>query len=231
MRDISNIERHVFLTACKVMHYNDYRDRKHNVPFVDIGYFEGKTYKSDIKIWLNRHVTIETEIGELKTYTPFECQEFTSFIISTIHQAKYIISKGLLDEFTYNSLTSSIGYLFSRVVFNHIVSYRNLNIGEDVDIPITNDKRDLEQLLDIINTSKSYLDPLVKYTSPSNSVFYILRSGNVVVEGTYIVPFDEFEKVMKMASLLQRYVVLQMNNIKDESSRYFDDLINLISEK
>ena len=118
-----------------------------------------------------------------------------------------------------------------RVVFNHIVSYRNLNIGEDVDIPITNDKRDLEQLLDIINTSKSYLDPLVKYTSPSNSVFYILRSGNVVVEGTYIVPFDEFEKVMKMASLLQRYVVLQMNDIKDESSRYFDDLINLISEK
>ena len=230
MKDISNNGGCILLTACKVMHYNDYLDPKHFVPFVDIGHSKGKEYKSDIKIWLNGQVTIETEIGEVKVYTPFECQEFTTFIIDTIHKAKYIMSKRLLDEFTYNSFASSIRYLFDRVAPEHIVSYRDLNIGEDADIPITNDKEDLEQLLDTINMSRNYLDPFVKYTSPNKAVFYILKSGNVVVEGTYTVQLDEFEKVMKMASLLQGCVNMHIFNIKAARSRYFDELINLISE-
>ena len=237
MEAIYKSEKRLFGTACKIMQYNDYLDSKHHVPFVDIGHFEEREYKSDIGIWLKGHVTMEAEIGELKAYIPFECIEFTSFIVSIIHEAKYIISKGRLDEFTYNSFASSIKCLFDRVIPDNIVSYRNVTFA-DVDIPITNDKKDLERLGDIIYEPGSllypfgnHLQPLVKYTSSDKAVFYILKSGNVVVEGPYIVSFDEFEKIMEMASLLWLYINTEIFNIKDGRSQYLDELINLISEK
>ena len=127
--------------------------------------------------------------------------------------------------------------MFDRVIPDNIVSYRNVTFA-DVDIPITNDKKDLERLGDIIYRPGSllyqfgnHLQPLVKYTSSDKAVFYILKSGNVVVEGPYIVSFDEFEKIMEMASLLWLYINTEIFNIKDGRSRYFDELINLISEK
>ena len=103
-----NIERNFFKTVCRVMNYNEYLTADHPVPFTDIGHLEGNEYKSDIKIWLNGIVTIEAENDTFKTYEPFECNEFTSFIVSTIHKAKYIVSKGLLDEFTYNSFAVKV---------------------------------------------------------------------------------------------------------------------------
>ena len=239
METIYKSEKRLFGTACKVMQYNDYLNSKQHghVPFVDIGHFEEREYKSDIRIWLNGYVTMEAEIGELKAYVPFECIEFTSFIVSIIHQAKYIISKDSLDEFTYNSFTSSIKYLFDRVIPDNIVSYRNVTFA-DIDIPITNDKKDLKQLVDIIYKPGSllypfgnHLQPLVKYTSSNKAVFYILKSGNVVVEGPYIVSFNVFEKIMKMASLLRLYINTEIFNNKNGRSQYFDNLINLISEK
>ena len=237
MEAIYKSEKRLFGTACKIMQYNDYLDSKHHVPFVDIGHFEEREYKSDIGIWLNGHVTMEAEIGELKAYVPFECIEFTSFIISIIHEVRYIISKGRLDEFTYNSFASSIKYLFDRIIPDNIVSYRNVTFV-DINVPITNDKKDLERLVDTIHISGNslypfgnHLQPLVKYTSSNNGVFYILKSGNVAVEDNCIVSFDEFEKIMKMASLLRLYINMEMFDIKDGRSQYFDELINLISEK
>ena len=77
---------------------------------------------------------------------------------------------------------------------------------------------------------KAFLTPMLKYTS-GNGVFYILRNGNVVVNSTCTVQFDEFEKIMEMASLLRNYVSMIINDSKDEWPRYFNELINLISEK
>lgn len=229
-----NIERNFFKTACKVMNYNEYRAADPSVPFTDIGHLEGKEYKSDIKIWITGSVTMEAENDAFKTYEPFECNEFTSFIVSIIHKAKYIVSKGFLDldEFTYNSLVGSIKYLFEKVVPYEIASYDSHPFINDADIPITNDKADLDQLNNLIDTmtERAFLCPVLKYTT-NNSVFYILRSGNVIVNSTYTVQFDEFEKIMEMSSLLRNYVSMIINDSKDEWPRYFNELINLISEK
>ena len=175
---------------------------------------------------------MEAENNTFKTYKPFECNEFTAFIISTISKAKYIVSKGLLDEFTYNSLAGSIKYLFEKVILYEITPYDSQPFIKDTDIPIANDKADLDQLINLIDTMtmKAFLTPMLKYTS-GNGVFYILRNGNVVVNSTCTVQFDEFEKIMEMASLLRNYVSMIINDSKDEWPRYFNELINLISEK
>lgn len=227
-----NIERKFFKTVCKVMSYNEYIATDHTIPFTNIGHLEGKEYKSDIKIWINGSVTMEAENNTFKTYKPFECNEFTAFIISTISKAKYIVSKGLLDEFTYNSLAGSIKYLFEKVIPYEITPYDSQPFIKDTDIPIANDKADLDQLINLIDTMtmKAFLTPMLKYTS-GNGVFYILRNGNVVVNSTCTVQFDEFEKIMEMASLLRNYVSMIINDSKDEWPRYFNELINLISEK
>jgi len=226
-----NIERNFFKTACKVMSYNEYLTADYPVPFTDIGHLEGNEYKSDIKIWLNGIVTMEAENDTFKTYEPFECNEFTSFIVSTIHKAKYIVSKGLLDEFTYNSFADSIKYLFEKVVPYEIASYDSHPFIKDTDIPIINDKANLDQLIDMMDTmtKKSFLTPVLKYVS-NNNVFYILRSGNVVVNSTCTVRFNEFERIMEISSLLKNCISMIIIDDKDEWSRYFNDLVNLISE-
>nr|DAR95108.1 MAG TPA: hypothetical protein [Caudoviricetes sp.] len=226
-----NIERNFFKTVCRVMNYNEYLTADYPVPFTDIGHLEGNEYKSDIKIWLNGTVTMEAENDTFKTYEPFECNEFTSFIISTIHKAKYIVSKGLLDEFTYNSFADSIKYLFEKVVPYEIASYDSHPFIKDTDIPIINDKANLDQLIDLIDTmtKKSFLTPVLKYIS-NNNVFYILRSGNVVVNSTCTVRFNEFGRIMEISSLLKNCISMIIIDDKDEWSRYFNDLVNLISE-
>ena len=225
-----NNERQFFKTACKIMSYDEYINSKYNVPFVDIGHFEGMIYKSDIKIWLNDSVTMEVKNGEFKLYAATNCYDFTSFIIDAIHKAKYMMLKYALDEFTYNSFASSIKYLFETVVPDNIVSCINHRFTEEVNIPITNDKRDLKLLMNNANIPEYCAYPLVKYTSSNNSVFYITKNGNVVVDSDCTIQFDEFEKVMKMASLFSN-LVMELSGVDVKHSRYFNELIDLISEK
>nr|DAX92052.1 MAG TPA: hypothetical protein [Caudoviricetes sp.] len=221
--------RQLFKTGCKVMSYNEYLNSKNLIPFVDIGHFEGDEYKSDIKIWLNESVTMEAN-GEFKVYRWFNCNDFASFIVSIIYQIRYIKSNYLLDEFTYSCFASSIKCLFEVAVPDDIISWRNHSFTEETNIPIINGKKDLDLLSDMVNIPCNCEIPLVKYTSPNNSIFYIIRDGNIVVDNTYNVQFDEFEKIIKMTSLIQG-VVNDLYHIDAEHSQYLDDLINLISEK
>lgn len=225
-----NNERRLFKTECKIMSYDEYLNSKYNAPFVDIGHFEGMIYKSDIKIWLNGSVTMEVENGELRLYAATNCYDFSTFIIDVIHKARFIMLKYALDEFTYNSFVSSIKYLFETTVPDNIVLRINHRFTEEVNIPITNDKRDLKLLMNNANIPEYCAYPLVKYTSSNNSVFYITKNGNVVVDSTCTVHFDEFEKVMKIASLVHRLVMV-LPGVDVKHSRYFNELIDLISEK
>ena len=225
-----NNERRLFKTVCKIMSYDEYLNSKYNAPFVDIGHFEGMIYKSDIKIWLNGSVTIEVENGEFRLYAATNCYDFTTFIIDVIHKARFIMSKYALDEFTYNSFVSSIKYLFETTVPDNIVLRINHRFTEETNIPITNDKRDLRQLINMVDIPEYCAYPLVKYTSSSNNVFYISKNGNVVVDSACTVQFDEFEKVMKIASLVHRLVMV-LPGVDVEHSQSLNELINLISEK
>lgn len=225
-------ERKVFRTECRVMTYEDYLKKDLSIPFVDIGHFEGsKQFKSDISIWLDGTVKMEVENGSLKLYRPFWCLEFTSFIVSTLYKAKYIMMKDSLDEFTYKSFAASIRNLARACLPCEIVSCGKISYDEKcIKIPFTKDGYDLKLLEQLILVGIE-LQPMAKYVASNGSVFYIRRNGNIMVDKSCTVSFDEFDKIMYLSSLVDTYIDLTINDIKETRSECLDKLMSLISEK
>ena len=225
-------ERRVFRTECRVMGYKDYLKKDLSIPFVDIGHFEGsKQFKSDISIWLDGTVKMEVENGSLKLYRPFWCTEFTSFIVCNLYKAKYIMMKDALDEFTYKSFAASIRILAKECVPYEIVSCGRISYDEkDIKIPFTKDGYDLKLLERLILVGIE-LHPMAKYVASNGSVFYIRRNGNIMVDKSCTVSFDEFDKIMYLSSLVNTYIDLTINDIKETRSDCLEKLMSLISEK
>lgn len=227
-----NNERRVFRTECRVMTYEDYLKKDLSIPFVDIGHFEGsKQFKSDISIWLDGTVRIEVENGSLKLYKPFWCGEFTSFMVCNMYKAKYIMMKDSLDEFTYKSFAASIRNLAKECVPYEIVSCGRISYDEkDIKIPFTKDGYDLKLLERLILVGIE-LQPMAKYVASNGSVFYIRRNGNIMVDKSCKVSFDEFDKIMYLSSLVNTYINLTINDIKETRSECLEKLMSIISEK
>lgn len=225
-------ERRVFRTECRVMRYEDYLKKDLSIPFVDIGHFEGsKQFKSDISIWLDGTVKMEVENGSLKLYRPFWCGEFTSFMLCNMYKAKYIMMKDSLDEFTYKSFAASIRNLAKACVPYEIVSCGRISYDEKcIKIPFTKDGYDLKLLERLILVSIE-LQPMAKYVASNGSVFYIRINGNIMVDKSCTVSFDEFDKIMYLSSLVNTYINLTINDIKETRSEYLEKLMSLISEK
>lgn len=225
-------ERRVFRTECRVMTYEDYLKKDLSIPFVDIGHFEGsKQFKSDISIWLDGTVRMETENGSLKLYRPFWCGEFTSFIVCNLYKAKYIMMKDNLDRFTYKSFAASIRNLAKVCLPCEIVSCGKISYDEKgIKIPFTKDGYDLK-LLERLILVDIELQPMAKYVASNGSVFYIRRNGNIMVDKSCTVSFDEFDKIMYLSSLVDTYIDLTINDIKETRSECLDKLMSLISEK
>lgn len=227
-----NNERRTFRTECRVMTYEDYLKRDLSIPFVDIGHFEGsKQFKSDISIWLDGTVKMEVENGSLKLYRPFWCGEFTSFMVCNMYKAKYIMMKDSLDEFTYKSFAASIRNLAKACVPYEIVSCGRISYDEKcIKIPFTKDGYDLKLLERLILVGIE-LQPMAKYVASNGSVFYIRRNGNIMVDKSCTVSFDEFDKIMYLSSLVNTYINLTINDIKETRSEYLEKLMSIISEK
>lgn len=225
-------ERKVFRTECRVMSYEDYLKKDLSIPFVDIGHFEGsKQFKSDISIWLDGTVRMEVENGSLKLYRPFWCGEFTSFMVCNMYKAKYIMMKDSLDEFTYKSFAASIRNLAKACVPYEIVSCGRISYDEKcIKIPFTKDGYDLKLLERLILVSIE-LQPMAKYVASNGSVFYIRINGNIMVDKSCTVSFDEFDKIMYLSSLVNTYINLTINDIKETRSEYLEKLMSIISEK
>lgn len=225
-------ERKVFRTECRVMGYKDYLKKDLSIPFVDIGHFEGsKLFKSDISIWLDGTVRMEAENGSLKLYRPFWCLEFTSFIVSTLYKAKYIMMKDSLDEFTYKSFAASIRNLAKECVPYEIISCGRISYDEKgIKIPFTKDGYDLKLLERLILVGIE-LQPMAKYVASNGSIFYIRRNGNIMVDKSCKVSFDEFDKIMYLSSLVDTYIDLTINDIKETRSECLEKLMSVISEK
>ena len=225
-------ERKVFRTECRVMTYEDYLKKDLSIPFVDIGHFEGsKLFKSDISIWLDGTVRMEVENGSLKLYRPFWCLDFSSFIVSTLYKAKYIMMKDSLDEFTYKSFAASIINLAKVCLPCEIVSCGKISYDEKgIKIPFTKDGYDLK-LLERLILVDIELQPMAKYVASNGSVFYIRRNGNIMVDKSCTVSFDEFDKIMYLSSLVDTYIDLTINDIKETRSECLEKLMSLISEK
>lgn len=225
-------ERRVFRTECRVMGYKDYLKKDLSIPFVDIGHFEGsKQFKSDISIWLDETVRMETENGSLKLYRPFWCLDFSSFIVSTLYKAKYIMMKDSLDEFTYKSFAASIRNLAKTCLPYEIVSCGRISYDEKgIKIPFTKDGYDLKLLERLILVGIE-LQPMAKYVASNGSVFYIRRNGNIMVDKSCVVSFDEFDKIMYLSSLVDTYIDLTINDIKETRSECLERLMSIISEK
>lgn len=225
-------ERRVFRTECRVMGYKDYLKKDLSIPFVDIGHFEGsKMFKSDISIWLDGTVRMEVENGSLKLYRPFWCIEFTSFIVCNLYKAKYIMMKDSLDEFTYKSFAASIRNLAKVCLPCEIVSCGKISYDEKgIKIPFTKDGYDLK-LLERLILVDIELQPMAKYVASNGSVFYIRRNGNIMVDKSCTVSFDEFDKIMYLSSLVDTYIDLTINDIKETRSECLERLMSVISEK
>lgn len=224
-------ERKVFRTECRVMSYEDYLKKDLSIPFVDIGHFEGsKQFKSDISIWLDGTVRMEVENGSLKLYKPFWCGEFTSFMVCNMYKAKYIMMKDSLDEFTYKSFAASIRNLAKECVPYEIVSCGRISYDEKgIKIPFTKDGYDLKLLERLILVSIE-LQPMAKYVASNGSVFYIRGNGNIMVDKSCMVSFDEFDKIMYLSSLVDTYIDLTINDIKETRSECLEKLMSVISE-
>jgi hypothetical protein len=224
-------ERKVFRTECRVMTYEDYLKKDLSIPFVDIGHFEGsKQFKSDISIWLDGTVRMETENGSLKLYRPFWCTEFTSFIVCNLYKAKYIMMKDALDEFTYKSFAASIKNLAKSCVPYEIVSCGRISYDEkEIKIPFTKDGYDLKLLERLILVGIE-LQPMAKYVASNGSIFYIRRNGNIMVDKSCTVSFDEFDKIMYISSLVETYITMVVNDIKETRSDCLEKLMSIISE-
>lgn len=225
-------ERKVFRTECRVMTYEDYLKKDLSIPFVDIGHFEGsKLFKSDISIWLDGTVRMEVENGSLKLYRPFWCIDFTSFIVCTLYKAKYIMMKDSLDEFTYKSFAVSIRNLAKECVPYEIISCGRISYDEKgIKIPFTKDGYDLKLLERLILVGIE-LQPMAKYVASNGSIFYIRRNGNIMVDKSCKVSFDEFDKIMYLSSLVDTYIDLTINDIKETRSECLERLMSIISEK
>lgn len=224
-------ERKVFRTECRVMTYEDYLKKDLSIPFVDIGHFEGsKLFKSDISIWLDGTVRMEVENGSLKLYRPFWCIDFTSFIVCNLYKAKYIMMKDSLDEFTYKSFAVSIRNLAKECVPYEIVSCGRISYDEKgIKIPFTKDGYDLKLLERLILVGIE-LQPMAKYVASNGSVFYIRKNGNIMVDKSCTVSFDEFDKIMYLSSLVDTYIDLTINDIKETRSDCLEKLMSIISE-
>ena len=210
----------------------NYLKKDLSIPFVDIGHFEGsKQFKSDISIWLDGTVRMEVENGSLKLYRPFWCLDFTSFIVCNLYKAKYIMMKDSLDEFTYKSFAASIRNLAKECVPYEIVSCGKISYDEKgIKIPFTKYGYDLK-LLERLILVDIELQPMAKYVASNGSVFYIRRNGNIMVDKSCTVSFDEFDKIMYLSSLVDTYIDLTINDIKETRSECLDKLMSLISEK
>lgn len=224
-------ERRTFRTECRVMEYKDYLKKDLSIPFVDIGHFEGsKQFKSDISIWLDGTVRMEVENGSLKLYKPFWCGEFTSFMVCNMYKAKYIMMKDSLDEFTYKSFAVSIRNLARACVPYEIISCGRISYDEKgIKIPFTKDGYDLKLLERLILVGIE-LQPMAKYVASNGSIFYIRRNGNIMVDKSCTVSFDEFDKIMYLSSLVDTYIDLTINDIKETRSECLEKLMSVISE-
>ena len=224
-------ERKVFRTECRVMTYEDYLKKDLSIPFVDIGHFEGsKQFKSDISIWLDGTVRMEVENGSLKLYKPFWCGEFTSFMVCNMYKAKYIMMKDSLDEFTYKSFAVSIRNLAKECVPYEIVSCGRISYDEKgIKIPFTKDGYDLKLLERLILVGIE-LQPMAKYVASNGSVFYIRRNGNIMVDKSCTVSFDEYEKIIYLSTLVETYITMVVNDIKETRSDCLEKFMSIISE-
>ena len=213
------------------MTYEDYLKKDLSIPFIDIGHFEdSKIFKSDISIWLDGTVKMEVENGSLKLYRPFWCAEFTSFMVCNMYKAKYIMMKDSLDEFTYKSFAASIRNLAKACVPYEIVSCGRISYDEKcIKIPFTKDGYDLKLLERLILVSIE-LQPMAKYVASNGSVFYIRINGNIMVDKSCTVSFDEFDKIMYLSSLVNTYINLTINDIKETRSECLEKLMSTISE-
>ena len=214
------------------MTYEYYLKKDPSKPFIDIGHFEdSKVFKSDISIWLDGTVRMEVENGSLKLYRPFWCGEFTSFMVCNMYKAKYIMMKDSLDEFTYKSFAASIRNLAKVCLPYEIVSCGKISYDEKcTKIPFTKDGYDLKLLERLILVGIE-LQPMAKYVASNGSVFYIRRNGNIMVDKSCTVSFDEFDKIMYLSSLVDTYIDLTINDIKETRSECLERLMSIISEK